>query len=105
MKRKTLYSRAKRARSMTDRQQTASVLRDDWYEEQRGPGFFVTNWRRFTAWLERRKLVTAAFSAAMILLAVGLTLSVLYGWRLANPGPREYTQWDIDNAVKNTLDN
>jgi serine protease DegQ len=105
MKRKTLYSRATRARATADRQQTASVLRDDWYDEKRGPGPFVTTWRRFTAWLERRKLVTAAFSAAMVLLAVGLTLSALYGWRLFHPGPPVYTQWDIDNAVKNTLDN
>ena len=65
MKRKTLYSRATRARSTADRQATESVLRDDWFEEKRGPGFFATHWKRFTAWLDRRKLTTAAFSAAV----------------------------------------
>jgi S1-C subfamily serine protease len=105
MKRKTLYSRATRARSTADRQATESVFRDDWFEEKRRPGPFARTWSRLTLWLERRKLTTAAFSTAMVLLAVLLTLSVLYGWRLANPGPREYTQWDIDNAVKNTLEN
>lgn len=88
---------------MADRR--ASEARDDWIEEERGPGPVARTWTRFTFWLERRKLRTAAFSTAMVLLAVLLTLSVLYGWRLANPGPREYTQWDIDNAVKNTLEN
>jgi S1-C subfamily serine protease len=105
MKRKTLYSRATRARSTADRQSTESIFRDDWFEEKRGPGPVARSWTKFTAWLDRRKLTTAAFSTAMVLLAVLLTLSVLYGWRLANPGPREYTQWDIDNAVKNTLEN
>jgi S1-C subfamily serine protease len=105
MKRKTLYSRATRARATADRKATESVFRDDWFEEKRGPGPFARTWTRFTAWLDRRKLTTAAFSTAMVLLAVLLSLSVLYGWRLANPGPREYTQWDIDNAVKNTLEN
>ena len=105
MKRKTLYSRAQRARSTADRQATQSVLRDDWFEEKRGPGALALAWRRFIGWLDRHNLRTAAFSAAMVLLAMGLTLSVLYAWRLVHPGPPVYTQWDIDNAVKNTLDN
>jgi S1-C subfamily serine protease len=105
MKRKTLYSRAARSRSTADRQTTDAVLRDDWFEEKRGPGFFATKWAAFTAWLDRRSLRTAAFSTAMVLLAVGLTLSTLATWRHFNPGPKEYTQWDIDNAVKFTMDN
>jgi S1-C subfamily serine protease len=106
MKRKTLYSRANRARRTgTERQEADSRLPDDWFEEKRGPGFFATQWTRFSGWLDRRNLRTAAFSGAMVLLAVGLTLSSLAVWRHFNPGPPEYTQWDIDNAVKNTLDN
>jgi S1-C subfamily serine protease len=62
-------------------------------------------WARFSAWLDRKNLRTAAFSTAMVLLAVGLTLVLLGGWRHFNPGPAEYTQWDIDNAVKHTLEN
>jgi S1-C subfamily serine protease len=65
----------------------------------------VAVWRRFTAFLERRKLTFAALATALVLLAVGISLSSLYAWHLTHPGPREYTQWDIDNAVKNTLDN
>jgi serine protease DegQ len=106
MKRKTLYSRASRARRTgTDRQEVDSRLPEDWFEEKPGPAFFPTQWGRFTQWLDRRKLRTAAFSGAMVLLAVGLTLCSLAVWRHFNPGPPEYTQWDIDNAVKNTLDN
>ena len=105
MKRKTLYSRAKRARSTADRQDTASRLHDDWFEEKRGIGQFAILWARFSGWLDRKNLRTAAFSAAMVLLAVVLTLVLLGGWRHFNPGPAEYTQWDVDNAVKHTLEN
>jgi serine protease DegQ len=105
MKRKTLYSRAARTRGSADRQTTDAVLRDDWFEEKRGPGFFAIKWAAFTAWLDRRKLRTAAFATAMVLLAVGLTLSSLAGWHHFNPGPAQFTQWDIDNAVKFTMDN
>jgi len=105
MKRKTLYSRAKRARAETERPSPDSPFHDDWFEEKRGPGLFATGWARFSGWLDRKNLRNAAFSTALVLLAVGLTLVLLGGWRHFNPGPREYTQWDIDNAVKNTLDN
>jgi serine protease DegQ len=105
MKRKTLYSRAKRTRSTADRQDTASRLHDDWFEEKRGIGQFAILWARFSGWLDRKNLRTAAFSAAMVLLAVVLTLVLLGGWRHFNPGPAEYTQWDVDNAVKHTLEN
>lgn len=106
MKRKTLYSRGTRARrDSASRQEGAPALRADWFEDKRGPGPLTLGWRRFTAWLDRRNLRTAAFATAMVLLAVTLTLSLLAGWRHLNPGPRQYTQWDIDNAVKHTLDN
>src|SRR5690606_8890130 len=52
-----------------------------------------------------RNLKHAALGAALVLLAVTLTLSLLAGWRALNPGPKVYTQWDIDNAVKHTLEN
>ena len=105
MKRKTLYSRAARTRNTPGGQPAQSPLRDDWFEEKRGPGPITLGWRRFTGWLDRRNLRTAAFSTAMVLLAITLTLSLLGGWRYFHPGPKEFTQWDIDNAVQHTLQN
>jgi len=105
MKRKTLYSRGNRARSTANRQETDAVLRDGWFEEKRGPSLLARGWGRFTAWLDRRNMRTAAFSTAMVLLAITLTLSLLGGWRYFNPAARALTQWDIDNAVKHTLEN
>jgi S1-C subfamily serine protease len=106
MKRKALYSRASRTRATASRvAEGPGTPFDPWFEEKRGPGLVVTGWRRFRAFLERRKLTFAAAAAALVLLAVGLSLSTIYGWHLLHPGPQEYTQWDIDNAVKNTLDN
>jgi S1-C subfamily serine protease len=106
MKRKALYSRAKRARPAAGHGTSAGRPPEDWFAEApQGPGLVARSWTRFRAALERRNLTRAALATALVLLAVGLSLSSLYAWRLAYPGPHEYTQWDIDNAVKNTLDN
>jgi len=36
--------------------------------------------------------------------AAGLAvLAIIGGWQLFHPSPRQFTQWDIDNAVKYTL--
>lgn len=105
MKRKTLYSRGGRARGPSHRQTVQTERHGDWFEQERGPGPFALGWRRFSAWLDRRNLKHAALGAALVLLAVTLTLSLLAGWRALNPGPKVYTQWDIDNAVKHTLEN
>lgn len=106
MKRKALYSRARRARQTVERGGAGAPPRyDDWFDAPQGPGFFAANWSRFRAFLDRRGLTRAATAAALVLLTLGLTFSTLYVWRLAHPGAHEYTQWDIDNAVKNTLDN
>jgi S1-C subfamily serine protease len=106
MKRKALYSRAKRARGTVEPGARAGLPREDWFAEPpRGPGSLSRGWNRLREALERRNLTRPALAAALVLLAVGLSLSTLAVWRLGHPGPREYTQWDIDNAVKNTLDN
>jgi S1-C subfamily serine protease len=106
MKRKALYSRARRARVPTDQGSGPGLPYADWFAEPpRGPGLLARSWTRFRALLDRRNLTRPALAAALVLLAVSLSLSTLYAWHLANPGPPVYTQWDIDNAVKNTLDN
>lgn len=107
MKRKALYSRARRARQTVERGGAGAPQPpyDDWLDPQQGPGFFATHWSRFRAFLDRRGLTRASIAAALVLLTLGLSFSTLYVWHLAHPGPREYTQWDIDNAVKNTLNN
>lgn len=107
MKRKALYSRARRARQTVERGGAGAPQPpyDDWFDPPQGPGFFATHWSRFRAFLDRRGLTRASIAAALVLLTLGLSFSTLYVWHLAHPGPREYTQWDIDNAVKNTLNN
>ena len=106
MKRKALYSRAKRARVPTEVGENSPLPYDDWFADTpRGPGLLARSWTRFRGLLERRNLTRQALAAALVLLAVGLSLSTLYAWHLTHPGPPVYTQWDIDNAVKNTLDN
>ena len=106
MKRKALYSRARRARQTVERGGAgAPPPYEDWFDAPQGPGFFATHWSRFRAFLDRRGLTRVSIAAALVLLTLGLSFSTLYVWHLAHPGPREYTQWDIDNAVRNTLNN
>ena len=105
MKRKALYSRAKRARTAVDGGTSSGQRHEEWFAEPQGPGLVSRGWTGFRNFLERRGLTRATLAAALVLLAVGISLSSLYAWHLFNPGPPVYTQWDIDNAVKNTLDN
>ncbi len=105
MKRKALYSRAKRARATLDRDPSSGQRYEDWFAAPEGPGLAARGWTGFRNFLERRNLTRATIAAALVLLAVGISLSSLLVWHLTHPGPPVYTQWDIDNAVKNTLDN
>ena len=57
MKRKALYSRARRARQTVERGGGgAPPPHDDWFDAPRGPGLLTTGWRRFRAFLDRRGL-------------------------------------------------
>ena len=106
MKRKALYSRARRARVTADQGSGTGLPPRDWFDDApRGPGPVSRGWTQLRGFLDRRSLTRVTLAAALVLLAVGLSLSSLYIWHIAHPGPPEYTQWDIDNAVKNTLDN
>jgi len=105
MKRKALYSRAKRTRATLDRGPTSGQRYEDWFAQPEGPGLVSRGRTGLRNFLERRGLTRATLAAALVLLAVGISLSSLYVWHLTHPGPPVYTQWDIDNAVKNTLDN
>jgi serine protease DegQ len=99
MKRKALYSRTTRARQNVDRSATAADSQQDWFEENRGPSLALVAWQRSRAFTGRHPLATGAVAIAMF------TLAALFGWQLAHPLPAALTQWDIDGAVKYTLDN
>jgi S1-C subfamily serine protease len=98
MKRKPLYSRATRRRS-------GSSFGDEgtpaaWsFDEGNEPSLAVLAWRKTKNFVIRhdRSLPAA--------LAVLVSLGLIGGWQLFHPAPAALTQWDIDNAVKYTLDN
>lgn len=69
------------------------------FDEPVGPSLWVQLWLKIKAFTTRHdRLVPAS-------LAILVTLGLIGGWRLAHPAPKPLTQWDIDNAVKYTLDN
>jgi serine protease DegQ len=95
VKRKSLYSRARRRRSSTEGAHSyeAPVWRD---EAVASPvAAQISGWVKRIA--KRHERVLPA------ILAVVTVFALLGGWRLLNPGPRIFTQWDIDNAVNYTL--
>ncbi len=100
MKRKALYSRATRGRKksaslLQGSEPAPSFLEDDF---QDGPSLGAIGWaatRRFVARHDR---------AASIALSIAIMLLVYVGFSLVFPTPAALTQWDIDNAVKYTLE-
>ena len=55
-------------------------------------------WRKTKAFVMRHDRSLPAVAAVLV------SLALIGGWRLAHPAPAALTQWDIDNAVKYTLD-
>jgi serine protease DegQ len=101
MKRKALYSRATRRRTLplglpggaTSERENIEL----WQPEDDGPRLGTLLWQKIKSFTARHDRTVPA-AAAII-----LTLALLGGWRLFNPLPAALTQWDIDNAVKYTL--
>lgn len=68
-----------------------------WQDDAVAPsvGDDIASWLR--NFLRRHQAHRPAFVAALVV------LGLIGGWRLLNPQPHSFTQWDIDNAVKYSL--
>ncbi len=99
MKRKALYSRSTRRRPLASEgaipQNEQAIL---WQPEDEGPRLGTLLWSKTKAFCARHDRSLPAIAAVL------MTLALLGGWRLVYPTPAALTQWDIDNAVKYTLD-
>ena len=98
MKRKPLYSRASRRRSHVPPSGEDAPAWSYDFEDQ-GPSLSSIVWKKAKAFAARHDRALPALAAVL------LSLALIGGWRLAHPTPVALTQWDIDNAVKYTLDN
>lgn len=98
MKRKPLYSRAVRRRSGSSlKDEGASIA---WsFEDDREPSLAALGWQKTKAFARRHERGLPAAAAVIV------TLALIGGWQFFHPAPRELTQWDIDNAVKYTMEN
>ncbi|HEX4369982.1 MAG TPA: trypsin-like peptidase domain-containing protein, partial [Rhizomicrobium sp.] len=98
MKRKPLYGRATRRRSVSSRQGEDRFVPFAFDDVEQGPSLTAQLWRKIKAFTVRHDRAVPAS------LAILITLGLIAGWRLAYPAPVALTQWDIDNAVKYTMD-
>jgi serine protease DegQ len=98
MKRKPLYGRATRRRSVSSRQGEDRFVPFAFDDVEQGPSLTAQLWHKIKAFTVRHDRIVPAS------LAILITLGLIGGWRLAHPAPTALTQWDIDNAVKYTMD-
>jgi len=98
MKRKPLYGRAARRRSISSRDGENHFVPFAFDEVEQGPSLTAQLWRKVNTFTVRHDRIVPAS------LAILITLGLIGGWRLAHPAPKPLTQWDIDNAVKYTMD-
>ncbi|HKD49026.1 MAG TPA: trypsin-like peptidase domain-containing protein [Rhizomicrobium sp.] len=98
MKRKPLYGRAARRRSISSRDGENHFVPFAFDEVEQGPSLTAQLWQKVNAFTVRHDRIVPAS------LAILITLGLIGGWRLAHPAPTPLTQWDIDNAVKYTMD-
>jgi len=98
MKRKPLYGRATRRRSVSSRQGEDRFVPFAFDDVEQGPSLTAQLWHKIKAFTVRHDRIVPAG------LAILITLGLIGGWRLAYPAPTALTQWDIDNAVKYTMD-
>jgi S1-C subfamily serine protease len=98
MKRKPLYGRATRRRSVSSRQGEDRFVPFAFDDVEQGPSLRAQLWRKIRAFTTRHDRIVPAS------LAILITLGLIGGWRLAHPAAAALTQWDIDNAVKYTMD-
>jgi len=98
MKRKPLYGRATRRRTVSSRAGEDRFIPFAFDDVEQGPSLTAQLWRKTKAFTARHDRIVPAS------LAILITLGLIGGWRLAHPSPAALTQWDIDNAVKYTMD-
>ncbi len=98
MKRKPLYGRATRRRSVSSRQGEDRFVPFAFDDVEQGPSLTAQLWRKTKAFTARHDRIVPAG------LAILITLGLIGGWRFAHPAAAALTQWDIDNAVKYTMD-
>ena len=98
MKRKPLYGRANRRRSTTSREGGEQFVPFAFDDVQQGPSLRAQIWQKTKAFTARHDRIIPAS------LAIVITLGLIGGWVLIHPAPKALTQWDIDNAVKYTID-
>ena len=99
MQRKPLYSRTTRRRSGSPLKDDGPSAAWDFEALDQEPSLAALAWRKIKAFAGRHDRSLPAAAAILV------TLALIGGWHYFHPGPRQYTQWDIDNAVKYTLDN
>ena len=98
MKRKPLYGRAIRRRSVSSREGGDHFVPFSFDDIEQGPSLRALAWQKTKAFTARHDRIVPAS------LAILVTLGLIGGWALVNPAPKPLTQWDIDNAVKYTID-
>ena len=98
MKRKPLYGRTARRRSASSRQGGEQFVPFAYDDFEQGPSLTRRGWQKIKAFTSRHDRIVPAS------LAILVTLGLVSGWALFHPAPAPLTQWDIDNAVKYTMD-
>jgi S1-C subfamily serine protease len=99
MKRKPLYGRASRRRSGSSIHDEGTPVAWSFEQDDREPSLTALGWQKTKAFAARHDRSLPAAAAILV------TLALIGGWQLFHPAPAALTQWDIDNAVKYTLDN
>ena len=99
MKRKPLYSRASRRRSGSSVTDEGTPIAWSFDQDDQEPSLVRLGWQKTKAFALRHDRSLPAVAAVLV------TLALIGGWQLFHPAPAALTQWDIDNAVKYTLDN
>ena len=98
MKRKPLYGRATRRRSVSSRAGEDRFVPFAFDDVEQGPSLTAQLWGKIKTFTARHDRIVPAS------LAILITLGLIGGWVLLHPAPAALTQWDIDNAVKYTMD-
>jgi S1-C subfamily serine protease len=98
MKRKPIYGRTTRRRSVSSREGEDRFVPFAFDDVEQGPSLTAQLWQKIKTFTARHDRIVPAS------LAILVTLALIGGWRLAHPAPAALTQWDIDNAVKYTMD-
>ncbi len=99
MKRKPLYSRASRRRSGSSVTDEGTPVAWSFEQDDQEPSLVKLGWQKTKVFAQRHDPSLPAVAAVLV------TLALIGGWQLFHPSPAALTQWDIDNAVKYTLDN